>query len=60
LVTLSLFGSDNGSLFPLFAIFLVFDIAWIFWMGTAISTPAIMANVVPLSHLWRNLWRIRD
>jgi len=54
-----LFINSSGDLLPALSSFLVFDGILIFWIGTAISTPGIMANVVPLSNIWRFLLRIK-
>jgi hypothetical protein len=58
-IFLWIIGNKSQILLPFSAISLVFDIIWLFWQGTSVVTPSTVSVAIPLSHLWRGLWRIK-
>ncbi len=52
-VALYLYGKISPQAVPSMAVFLVFNMLLNYWLATAVSTPSLIAHVVPLARLWR-------
>lgn len=58
--TVYFYGSISPQALPFLCSFFIFDVAWIYWQATAMSTPLIVSPIIPWSQTIRDFWRIKN